>query len=367
MKEKEPMDYQTLLVTGGAGFIGTNFIKNTLEKNDKYRVVNLDALTYAGNLSNLSDVAEKYGDRYCFVHGNIGDQEFLRRIFSEWNFDGVIHFAAESHVDRSITGPGAFVETNINGTFNLLEAGLKFWKEKGQADFKFVHVSTDEVYGSLGKEGKFTESTPYDPSSPYSASKAASDHLVKAYHRTYGLPAVVTNCSNNYGPYQFPEKLIPLMILNILEEKQLPVYGDGKNVRDWLYVLDHCDAVLEVFENGRPGETYNIGGNSERKNIDIVHQLCDILDRKLARTGKNESRGLIRFVEDRPGHDRRYAIDASKIQRELGWRPRYSFDEALEKTVDWYLEHPEWVESVRSGEYRKWMDINYGKRKGGVE
>jgi len=361
------MDYQTLLVTGGAGFIGTNFIKNTIDKNDKYRLVNLDALTYAGNLSNLSDVSEKYGERYCFVHGNIGDKELLNEIFSEWNFCGVIHFAAESHVDRSITGPAAFVETNINGTFNLLEAALKFWNEKGRADLKFVHVSTDEVYGSLGQEGKFTESTPYDPSSPYSASKAASDHLVKAYHRTYGLPAVVTNCSNNYGPYQFPEKLIPLMILNILEEKQLPVYGDGKNVRDWLYVLDHCDAVLEVFESGRPGETYNIGGNSEKKNIDIVHQLCDILDRKLARTGKNESRGLIRFVEDRPGHDRRYAIDAAKIQRELGWRPRYSFDEALEKTVDWYLEHPEWVESVRSGEYRKWIDMNYGKRKGDVE
>ena len=358
------MVMKTLLVTGGAGFIGTNFIKNTLERKSDWNIVNLDALTYAGNPSNLSDLLISSDDRYSLVCGNICDQVFLEKVFKEWDFDGVVHFAAESHVDRSIVGPRAFVETNINGTFNLLEESLRLWRRKGEKNFRFLHVSTDEVYGSLGLEGSFTEETPYDPSSPYSASKAASDHLVRAYYRTYGLPAMVTNCSNNYGPYQFPEKLIPLMIMNILEEKPLPVYGDGKNVRDWLYVLDHCDAVLKVFESGRSGETYNIGGNSERKNIEIVTQLCHILDLKLGREGKRESRHLIRYVEDRPGHDRRYAIDASKIRRELGWSPSYSFEQALEKTVDWYLEHSEWVKSVQSGEYRTWIETNYQNRKG---
>jgi len=358
------MELKTLLVTGGAGFIGTNFIKNTLVRKKDWKIVNVDALTYAGNPSNLSDLALKDDDRYSLIVGNICDLRFLERVFHEWDFDGVIHFAAESHVDRSIVGPRAFVETNINGTFNLLEESLKLWRRKGEKNFRFLHVSTDEVYGSLGAEGYFTEETPYDPSSPYSASKAASDHLVKSYCRTYGLPAVVTNCSNNYGPYQFPEKLIPLMIMNIIEEKPLPVYGDGKNVRDWLYVTDHCDAVLDVFEKGRAGETYNIGGNSERENIDIVTQLCLIMDRKLGREGKNESRRLIRFVGDRPGHDRRYAIDASKIRREIGWSPCYSFDKGIENTVDWYLNHPEWVQSVRSGEYKTWIEKNYLERKG---
>lgn len=358
------MALKTLLVTGGAGFIGTNFIKTILAKKSDWRVVNLDALTYAGNPSNLSDLSLSEEERYSLVRGNICDAPFLEKLFRESDFDGVVHFAAESHVDRSIVGPRAFVETNINGTFNLLEESLKLWRRKGEKNFRFLHVSTDEVYGSLGSEGYFTEDTPYDPSSPYSASKAASDHLVKAYYRTYGFPAIVTNCSNNYGPYQFPEKLIPLMIMNIIEEKPLPVYGDGKNVRDWLYVLDHCEAVLSAFENGRAGETYNIGGNSERKNIDIVMKLCEIMDGKLGRIGEKESRRLIRYVEDRPGHDRRYAIDASKIRHEIGWSPCYSFDNGIEETVDWYLKHLEWVQSVRSGEYKTWIEKNYLDRKG---
>lgn len=355
---------KTLMVTGGAGFIGTNFIRNTLSQKDDWRIVNVDALTYAGNPSNLSDLALADDGRYSFVWGNICEPSFLEKVFRESDYDGVVHFAAESHVDRSIVGPRTFIETNINGTFNLLEESLKLWRRKGEKNFRFLHVSTDEVYGSLGSQGYFREDTPYDPSSPYSASKAASDHLVKAYYRTYGLPVMVTNCSNNYGPYQFPEKLIPLIIMNIIEEKPLPVYGDGKNVRDWLFVVDHCDAILNVLENGRLGETYNVGGNSERKNIDIITQLCHIMDIKLGREGGRESRRLIRYVEDRPGHDRRYAIDASKIRDELGWIPRYSFDQALEETVNWYLDHPDWVESVRSGEYRKWLQMNYQNRKG---
>ncbi|MBW1767847.1 MAG: dTDP-glucose 4,6-dehydratase, partial [Deltaproteobacteria bacterium] len=274
-----------------------------------------------------------------------------------------IHFAAESHVDRSIVGPEVFVETNVTGTFRLLEASRNHCeKGPGTDNFRFLHVSTDEVYGSLGPEGYFKEATPYDPSSPYSASKAASDHFVKAYFRTYGLPTLITNCSNNYGPYQFPEKLIPLMILNIIEEKPLPVYGDGKNVRDWLYVIDHCDAIMKVLEKGRPGETYNIGGGAERENIQIVHMLCDLLDARLGRSGKKSSRQLIHYVTDRPGHDRRYAIDATKIQNELGWHPGHQFKEALEATVDWYTNHMEWVDSVRSGEYRRWIEVNYDKR-----
>lgn len=353
----------TVLVTGGAGFIGTNFIRHVLSELPSWRIVNLDALTYAGNPFNLQDLAPEMIDRHRFVHGDIRDAVLLEQLFSEEPFDALVHFAAESHVDRSILGPEAFVETNVSGTFRLLEASLKHWEKRGKPkDFRFLHISTDEVYGSLGPEGCFTEITPYDPSSPYSASKAASDHFVNAYHRTYGLPTLITNCSNNFGPYQFPEKLIPLMILNIVEEKPLPVYGDGKNIRDWLYVLDHCDGLVKVLDQGRPGETYNIGGGAERQNIDVVHLLCDLLDVRLDRFGRESSRNLIQFVTDRPGHDRRYAIDATKIERELGWSPAHDFEEALEATVDWYLHNMDWVEMVRSGEYRKWIEINYGDR-----
>jgi dTDP-glucose 4,6-dehydratase len=353
----------TILVTGGAGFIGTNFIRHVLTRMPGYRIVNLDALTYAGNLANFADLSLEHGSRHRFIHGAIQDTTLLDSLFTEETFDAVVHFAAESHVDRSIVKPDAFLETNVEGTFRLLEASLKQWEECGKpTDFRFLHISTDEVYGSLGPEGYFTESTPYDPSSPYSASKAASDHFVNAYHRTYDLPTLITNCSNNFGPYQFPEKLIPLMILNIMEEKALPVYGDGKHVRDWLYVLDHCDALMRVLERGRPGETYNIGGGAERQNIDVVHRLCDLLDGRLDRFNEKSSRQLIQFVTDRPGHDRRYAIDATKIKRQLGWSPAHGFEEALEATVDWYLGNMDWVEMVRSGEYRKWIEINYDRR-----
>lgn len=357
------MNYKTILVTGGAGFIGTNFIRHVLKVRPDWRIVNLDALTYAGNAASLEDLDPDEAERYRFVHGDIVDATLLDRLFSEERFNGVIHFAAESHVDRSILGPDVFLRTNVTGTFRLLEASLKFWNTVGRKEgFRFLHISTDEVYGSLGAEGYFTEKTPYDPSSPYSASKAASDHFVRAYFRTYGLPALITNCSNNYGPYQFPEKLIPLMILNILEEKPLPIYGDGENVRDWLYVIDHCEALIKVFEEGIPGETYNIGGGAERQNIEIVHLLCDILDSYLERSVKDSSRRLIRFVADRPGHDRRYAIDATKIQRELEWSSAHPFEEALKDTVDWYMNHMDWVISVRSGEYRKWIEVNYESR-----
>ncbi len=357
------MTEKKLLVTGGVGFIGTNFIRHALAVRRDWHIVNLDALTYAGNPANMGDLGQDRAQRYRFVHGDIRDASLLDRLFSEERFDGVIHFAAESHVDRSIFGPDAFVETNVVGTFRLLEASRKFWETKGiPRGFRFLHISTDEVYGSLGPEGSFTEETPYDPSSPYSASKSASDHFVRAYFRTYGLPTLITNCSNNYGPYQFPEKLIPLVILNIMEEKPLPVYGDGKNVRDWLYVIDHCDALIKVLEGGNPGETYNIGGGEERRNIEIVHLLCDLMDERLGRSGKASSRSLIRFVTDRPGHDRRYAVDASKIRRELGWSPNHRFEEALAATVDWYMNHMDWVRSVRSGEYRKWIEVNYEDR-----
>jgi dTDP-glucose 4,6-dehydratase len=287
----------------------------------------------------------------------------LDDLFREEAFDGVIHFAAESHVDRSILGPEVFVMTNVIGTFRLLEATLKHWKGRGKPNaFRFLHISTDEVYGTLGEKGSFTEKTPYDPFSPYSASKAASDHFVKAYYHTYGLPTIITNCSNNYGPFQFPEKLIPLVVMNILEKRPIPVYGDGKNVRDWLYVIDHCDALIKVFEQGTIGRTYNIGGGAERENIRIVQLLCDLLDKRLGRLGENSSRSLITYVADRPGHDRRYSIDAGKIRRELGWKPKHRFEEALEQTVDWYLAHLDWVDSVRTGEYRKWIDTNYTGR-----
>jgi dTDP-glucose 4,6-dehydratase len=353
------MSKKTLLITGGAGFIGSNFVRNTLAARPDWHIINLDALTYAGNPANLADLPAEQAERYRFIHGDIRDSLLLERLFETEDLDGVVHLAAESHVDRSILGPEAFVETNVVGTFRLLEACLKAWERRGRpGGYRFLHISTDEVYGSLGPEGLFTENTPYDPSSPYSASKAASDHLVKAYFRTYDLPILITNCSNNYGPYQFPEKLIPLIILNIIEVKPLPVYGDGKNVRDWLYVADHCDALLKVLEEGQPGETYNIGGSAERQNIEIVHSLCDLLDTRLGRS--DSARKLIRFVTDRPGHDRRYAIDAAKLKRDLGWSPKHAFEGALEVTVDWYLNHMDWVESVRSGEYREWIKLHYG-------
>ena len=353
---------RTILVTGGCGFIGSNFVRYVLGQRPEWSLVNLDALTYAGNPMNLSDIEDQAGERYRFARGDMRERKLLENLFAENRFDGVIHFAAESHVDRSILGPEAFVETNVMGTFRLLEVARSSWVEEGQPeDFRFLHVSTDEVYGSLGKTGLFKESTPYDPSSPYSASKAASDHFVKAYFRTYGVPTLVTNCSNNYGPYQFPEKLIPLMVLNIMEGKPLPVYGDGKNVRDWLYVEDHCEALEKVFEKGRPGETYNIGGGTELENIRIVHHICDLMDSRLKLSGTKSSRRLIQFVKDRPGHDRRYAIDATKVREELGWKAQHRFEDALVETVDWYLAHMDWVQSVKTGEYRNWIEKQYGK------
>jgi dTDP-glucose 4,6-dehydratase len=356
-------NFKTILVTGGAGFIGTNFIRYVLSEQPDWHIVNLDALTYSGNLMNFQDIYNEIGQRYQFIHGDIRDTHLLDKLFRENRFDGVIHLAAESHVDRSILGPEAFLETNVIGTFRLLEAALKMWKRNDKFEtFRFLHISTDEVFGSLGRNGYFTETTPYDPSSPYSASKASSDHFVNAYFRTYGLPILITNCSNNFGPYQFPEKLIPFMILNILDGKALPVYGDGKNIRDWLFVQDHCEALVTVLEQGTPGESYNIGGNSERQNLEVVHSLCEILDQHLQKKPGQTSRNSIDFVADRPGHDRRYAIDATKIKRELGWTPKHRFEEALEATVDWYLNNLNWVESVRSGKYLEWIEQNYGNR-----
>jgi dTDP-glucose 4,6-dehydratase len=354
-----------LLVTGGCGFIGANFVRRALERLPACRLVNLDKLTYAGNLANLAGVDRD--PRYRFVHGDICDAELLARLFAEERFDAVAHFAAESHVDRSIVGPAAFIQTNVVGTFTLLEAARDAWLGSAQpgaaVQQRFLHVSTDEVYGSLGETGAFTETTPYDPRSPYSASKASSDHLVSAYRHTYGLPTLITNCSNNYGPYQFPEKLIPLVISNALEGRELPVYGDGRNVRDWLYVVDHCDAILAVLARGRTGETYNVGGNSERRNIEVVQAVCDLLDARVGPLpGGAPRRTLIRFVKDRPGHDRRYAIDASKIRAELGWQPAVSFEQGLALTVDWYLAHREWVRQVVDGSYRTYYESMYGGR-----
>lgn len=344
-----------LLITGGAGFIGSHVVRLMVEKYPHYHIVNLDALTYAGNLENLRDVEN--APNYTFEKGDITDRDFLRELFSRHHFDGVIHLAAESHVDRSIANPLSFVETNVIGTVNLLNAAREAWKD----DFKgrrFYHVSTDEVYGSLGDEGLFTEETPYDPRSPYSASKASSDHFVRAYYHTFHMPVVLSNCSNNYGPFQFPEKLIPLVINNIVENKPLPIYGDGKYTRDWLWVKDHATAIDVVFHKGEIGETYNIGGNNEWKNIDLVEKLCGILDELLERP-EGTSRQLITYVKDRPGHDRRYAIDASKIRRELGWEPSIQFEEGFRETAQWYLTHKDWLEHVVTGAYKTYYQEQY--------
>lgn len=347
---------ETILVTGGAGFIGSNFVRQWLASfsaEEACRLVNLDKLTYAGNLDSLAGCLDD--PRHVFVQGDIGDRPLVDRLLAEYRPRAVVNFAAESHVDRSIDGPEAFVQTNVVGTFRLLEAARKHWSglpETERAAFRFLHVSTDEVYGSLGPEGRFTETTPCAPNSPYSASKAASDHFVRAYHHTYGLPTLITNCSNNYGPYQFPEKLIPLMILNALEGKPLPVYGDGRQVRDWLFVEDHCRAVRAVLARGIPGEVYNIGGDCERTNLEVVETLCEIVDRLRPGLPHAPCRSLITFVTDRPGHDRRYAIDASKIRQQLGWRPQEDFRSGLERTVRWYLENRPWIQRITSGKYR---------------
>jgi dTDP-glucose 4,6-dehydratase len=346
---------ENLLVTGGCGFIGANFVRHLLTESDfTGRIINVDQLTYAGNLENLTDIADAFPQRYQFVRADICDPQALAGVFDQFQIDGVCHFAAESHVDRSILGPDEFIHTNIVGTFNLLELARKHSDRVSL----FHHVSTDEVFGSLGREGAFTEQTPYDPSSPYSASKAASDHLVRAYSRTYQLPVTISNCSNNYGPYQFPEKLIPLMILNALEDKPLPVYGDGSNVRDWLYVMDHCRAIWTIMEKGRHGETYNVGGRCEKPNLEIVELICDLVDESGPGGGK-ASRELISFVKDRPGHDFRYAMDCTKLETELGWEPLESFESGLRKTVEWYLGNLPWVEHIKSGEYRDWVKRQY--------
>ncbi len=352
-----------VLVTGGAGFIGSNFLNLLVPRWPQHRFVNADALTYAANLQSLEPI---HGcPNYVMERIDIADPAAVETLFAKHTPDIVVHFAAESHVDRSILGPRDFVRTNIEGTFHLLEAARKHWgaskTTRAREGTLFHHVSTDEVYGSLGEDGLFTEETRYDPSSPYSASKASSDHLVRAYSRTYGLPVKITNCSNNYGPRQFPEKLIPLMIMHMIEQKPLPIYGKGVNVRDWLYVDDHCEAIWAVIERGNVGETYNVGGNSERKNIDVVDTLCRLVAEE---TGAREDEllGLKTYVTDRPGHDLRYAIDATKIRKECGWEPRETFESGMRKTVRWYLENRAWVDAVRSGDYRKWMDTNYGRR-----
>ena len=352
-----------ILVTGGAGFIGANFILDWLRAGDE-PVLNLDKLTYAGNPENLAGLA---GDpRYAFVQGDICDRALVERLFQKHAPRAIVNFAAESHVDRSIHGPGEFIQTNILGAFNLLECARAYFgglDEAGRRAFRFLHVSTDEVYGSLRKDDPaFTERNRYEPNSPYSASKAASDHLVRAYCHTYGLPALTTNCSNNYGPYQFPEKLIPLMIVNALAGKPLPIYGDGQQIRDWLYVGDHCAAIRRALEAGKPGETYNIGGWNEKPNLDIVHAVCALLDELRPRADGQSYRAQITYVADRPGHDRRYAIDATKIERELGWKPQETFATGIRKTVAWYLDHPEWIANVQSGAYREWLEKNYGGR-----
>jgi dTDP-glucose 4,6-dehydratase len=351
-----------ILVTGGAGFIGANFVLDWLRQSDE-PVVNVDRLTYAGNLSTLQSL--RGNSKHVFARVDICDAPALEALLAQHKPRAVLHFAAESHVDRSIHGPADFVQTNVVGTFTLLEAVRRYWNALEQADkaaFRFLHVSTDEVFGSLSpSDPQFSETTPYAPNSPYSATKAGSDHLVRAYHHTYGLPTLTTNCSNNYGPYQFPEKLSPLMIANALAGKPLPVYGDGKNVRDWLYVGDHCAAIRQVLARGTPGDTYNVGGWNEKKNLDVVYTLCDLLDAARPKT-TGSYRDQITYVTDRPGHDRRYAIDARKLERELGWRPAETFETGLAKTVQWYLDNQEWVAEVASGEYRKWVEMNYSQR-----
>jgi len=358
MNKRDP-----ILVTGGAGFIGSNFVLTWIREVGS-PVINLDSLTYAGNRNSLRSLHND--PRHIFVHGDIADEVLVSELLRQHNPAAIIHFAAESHVDRSIVGPDAFIQTNVVGTFSLLQTARSYYSEltgNARETFRFLHVSTDEVYGSLGPDDPaFSETTPYAPNSPYAASKAASDHLVRAYFHTYGLPVLTTNCSNNYGPYQFPEKLIPLMILNSLEGKPLPVYGDGKNVRDWLFVEDHCSAIRAVLERGRLGETYNIGGSSERKNIDVVTTICDLLDELAPNASIGSRRKLISYVTDRPGHDRRYAINAAKLKQELGWEPAERFESGIRKTVEWYLANQDWVENVRSGAYLQWIETNYAER-----
>ncbi len=346
---------KTIIITGGAGFIGSHVVRLFVTKYPDYKIINLDALTYAGNLENLKDIED--APNYTFVKADITDAQHINKVFAQYQPDGIIHLAAESHVDRSITNPNAFIQTNVMGTANLLNAAREIWKD-GFEGKRFYHVSTDEVYGSLGETGFFLETTPYDPQSPYSASKAASDHLVRAYGNTYGLPFVLTNCSNNYGPNHFPEKLIPLFINNIRNNKSLPVYGDGKYTRDWLYVIDHARAIDTVFHNGKNGETYNIGGFNEWQNIELVKLLCEKMDEKLGRE-PGTSAQLITYIKDRPGHDRRYAIDATKIKTELGWEPSVTFEEGLAKTIDWYLANEEWLNHVTSGDYQNYYNTQY--------
>lgn len=340
---------RSMLVTGGAGFIGCNFLRVALADDPELRLVNLDALTYAGHEASQRSVAEAFSDRYTFIEGDIRDSQLVRNVFAEHAVDTVVHFAAESHVDRSIDGPLDFIDTNIRGTANLLEAARCHWREGD--DVRFHHVSTDEVFGSLGGDGLFTEDTPYDPSSPYSASKAASDHLVRAWQRTYGLPVTISNCSNNYGPFQYPEKLIPLVIANAVVDRPLPVYGDGSNIRDWLYVEDHCRAIDIVVRRGRTGRTYNVGGHNEKTNLEVVHAICDFVDELVPRSDGSSRRDLVTFVTDRPGHDQRYAIDASRIEHELGWTPDHDFAGGLRATVEWYLANQAWCDEVTRDRY----------------